>query len=123
MEDGVYSTVAFSERVDRSPHGGYVCFIACKVINIFLLGFPCKVVDTVLLLFVSYERGEDRERERRDRDREGEGKTEGETDRETERRGRQREGEGADRDTEREGRDREKERETETDRQTGQKGG
>ena len=73
--------------------------IACKVINIFLLGLPCKVVDSVLLLFVSYERGEDRERERRDRDREGEGKTEGETDRETE-----------------SGGDRERERETETDR-------
>ena len=47
MEDGVYSTVAFSERVDRCPDGGYICLIACKVITTFLLGFPYKVVDMV----------------------------------------------------------------------------
>ena len=56
MKIVVYSTVAFSERVDRCPDGGYICLIACKVITTFLLGFPYKVVDTVPLLFVFFER-------------------------------------------------------------------
>ena len=51
----VYGTVVFSERVDRSLHGGYNVFIACKIMNICFLGLPYQLVDTVPLLFLFYE--------------------------------------------------------------------
>ena len=55
MKIVVSSTVTISERVDRFPHGGYVCFIACKVITIFRLGLHYKAVNTVSLLLVFFE--------------------------------------------------------------------
>ena len=51
----IYSTVAFGECVYRSPRRGYVCSVACKVLKLFLLGLPYKVVDMVPLLFVFYK--------------------------------------------------------------------
>ena len=47
--------MAFGECVDRSPHGSYICFIACKVIKIFLLGLPHEVIDTVATLLIFHK--------------------------------------------------------------------
>ena len=49
------STVVLNDCVDRSPYGAYICFIARKVMKVFLLGLPFKVVDKVPLLFVFYK--------------------------------------------------------------------
>ena len=48
----VYNTIAFSECITCCPHGGYVCFVAFKVMKIFLLGLPYKVGHTVPLFLL-----------------------------------------------------------------------
>ena len=57
-----YMAVALSESVDSSPHGRYICFIACKVITIFLFGLPHEAIDTVANCYL-YSTKRERERE------------------------------------------------------------